>query len=119
MRVLFIVPWLAAPTRSGQGEASAPKHTSATRWLTSTLPAPTAAGGRAATMVPAGATIETGRMAPPLAGIVGSGGGEGPAVGGDGGSGGEGKGEAPRADRHRLDGVDVAGPLGVGAGEVE
>ena len=33
----------------------APRHTSATRWLTSTLPAPTAAGGRAATTVPAGA----------------------------------------------------------------
>ena len=67
-----MVPWPAAVTRSGQAWASAPKQTSATRWLTSTLPAPTAAGGRAATRVPPGATIDTGRMAPPLAGIVGS-----------------------------------------------
>ena len=42
---LFIVPWPAAPTRSGTACASAPRHTSATRWLTSTLPAPTATGG--------------------------------------------------------------------------
>src|SRR5919201_4923788 len=67
-----MVPWPAAATRSGQAWARAPKQTSATRWLTSTLPAPTAAGGRAATTVPAGATIDTGRIAPPLAGIVGS-----------------------------------------------
>ena len=42
---LFIVPWLAAPTRRARACASAPRHTSATRWLTSTLPAPTATGG--------------------------------------------------------------------------
>src|SRR3954453_5198130 len=72
MSVLFIVPWLAAPTRRGQAAASAPRHTSATRELTSTLPAPTAAGGRAATIDPAGGITVPGRMAPPLAGIVGS-----------------------------------------------
>ena len=42
------------------------------RWLISTLPAPTAAGGSAATNVPDGATTSTGRIAPPLEGIVGS-----------------------------------------------
>ncbi|MBV6510264.1 MAG: hypothetical protein JJLCMIEE_03395 [Acidimicrobiales bacterium] len=42
------------------------------RWLTSTLPAPTAAGGSAATIVPRGAMTVTGRSAPPLAGIVAS-----------------------------------------------
>src|SRR5215217_9307712 len=72
MRVLFIVPWLAAATLRGQLAARAPKQTSATRWLTSTLPAPTATGGRAATIDPAGAMTRTGRMAPPLAGMVGS-----------------------------------------------
>ncbi len=36
------------------------------------MPAPTAAGGRAATTVPGGAITTTGRIAPPLAGIVGS-----------------------------------------------
>ena len=50
MSTLFIVPCDAAPTRSGAACASAPRHTSATRWLTSTLPAPTATGGRAATI---------------------------------------------------------------------
>ena len=69
---LFIVPWLAAPTRSGCACASAARHTSATRWLTSTLPAPTATGGTAATTVPGGAITCTGRIVPPLAGSVGS-----------------------------------------------
>src|SRR5918992_2135517 len=72
MSRLFIVPWPAAGTRAAPGSASAARHTSATRWLTSTLPAPTAAGGRAATTVPGGATTRTGRSAPPLAGMVGS-----------------------------------------------
>ena len=44
MSRLFIVPCDAAATRSGAAWASAPRQTSATRWLTSTLPAPTAAG---------------------------------------------------------------------------
>ena len=69
---LFIVPCDAAPSRPGSAWASAPKQTSATRWLTSTLPAPTAAGGRAFTIVPGGAITVTGRSAPPLAGSVGS-----------------------------------------------
>ena len=72
MSRLFIVPWLAAPTRPGSAWASAPRQTSATRWLISTLPAPTAAGAAAATSEPTGATTSTGRSAPPLAGIVGS-----------------------------------------------
>ena len=67
-----MVPWLAAPMRSGTTWARAPKQTSATRWDTSTLPAPTAAGGRASTTVPGRATTCTGRRAPPLAGRVGS-----------------------------------------------
>ena len=62
------MPCDAAPTRSGTAWASAPRHTSATRWLTSTLPAPTAAGAPAATSEPAGARISTGRRAPALAG---------------------------------------------------
>src|SRR5215210_7309706 len=72
MRRLFIVPWDAAPTRSGTAYASASRHTSAIRWLTSTLPAPTATGGVAATIEPHGAITRNGRNAPPLAGIVGS-----------------------------------------------
>src|SRR6266511_3861325 len=72
MSRLFIVPWPAAGTRGRHGSARAPRHTSATRWLTSTLPAPTAAGGNAATKDPGGATTVTGRIAPPLAGMVGS-----------------------------------------------
>ncbi len=72
MTTLFIVPWEAAPTRSGTSWARAPRHTSATRWLTSTLPAPTATGGAAATIEPRGATTVTGTRAPPLAGMVGS-----------------------------------------------
>ena len=102
---LFIVPCDAAPTPSGSTWASAPRQTSATRWLTSTLPAPTAAGGRrvhdrarrARSRAPAGAT-------PPLAGMVGSSAAQR---------------EHDRADRHRLDGVHVAAALRVGAGEVE
>src|SRR5205807_7918269 len=43
----------------------------------------------------------------------------GAAVGRDGGIGGGAQGEGHGADRHRLDGVDVAGALGVAAGEVE
>src|SRR5688500_10375791 len=69
---LFIVPCPAAGTRPGNACASAPRHTSAIRCETSTLPAPTAAGGRAFTIVPAGAITRTGRIAPPLAGNVGS-----------------------------------------------
>ena len=105
MSTLFIVPWPAAPTRSGTACASAPRHTSATRWLTSTLPAPTATGGRAATIVPGGATTRTGRSAPPLAGMVGS-------IT-------ERSANATARHGHRLDRVDVAGALRVGAGEVE
>src|SRR6187455_1932389 len=67
-----MVPCDAAPTLPGAAWASAPRHTSATRWLTSTLPAPTAAGNSAATIVPDGAITVTGRIAPPFAGIVGS-----------------------------------------------
>ena len=70
--MLFIVPADAAPTRSGATWASAPKHTSAIRWLTSTLPAPTATGGSAATSEFRGVTIRTGRIVPPLAGMDGS-----------------------------------------------
>src|SRR3954452_17192583 len=69
---LFMVPWLAAPTRSGTAWASAPRQTSATRCEISTLPAPTATGGEAATIVPRSVMTEMGRRAPPLAGIVGS-----------------------------------------------
>ena len=69
---MFIVPCDAAPTRSGTAAASARRHTSAIRWLTSTLPAPTAAGKRAATSVPTGAITSTGRIAPALAGSPGS-----------------------------------------------
>src|SRR5947209_17181722 len=72
MRTLFIVPCDAAPTRAGTANANARRHTSAMRWLTSTLPAPTATGNVAATMEPGGATTRKGRNAPPLAGIVGS-----------------------------------------------
>ncbi len=102
---LFIVPWLAAPTRSGATCASAPRHTSATRWLTSTLPAPTATGGTAATTVPA---RRDHAHRPQRA-----------AVGGERGIGDGADRERDRAHRHRLDRVDVAGPLRVGAGEVE
>ena len=102
---LFIVPCEAAPRRSGTAPARAARHTSATRWLTSTLPAPTAAGGRAATTVPAGATTSTARRPPPLAGTVGSRA--------------QRSGEDRGADGDRLHRVDVAPPLRVGAGEVE
>ena len=94
-RRLFIVPCDAAPTRSGATCARAPRQTSATRWLTSTLPAPTAAGGAAATTEPGGATTRTGRSAPPLAGMVGS-------VA-------DRRAKATARHGHRLDGVDVAG----------
>ena len=99
------MPWLAAPTRSGTTCASAPRHTSATRWLTSTLPAPTATGGTAATTVPAGAITRTGRMRAAVRRDrrVGDGADR----------------ERDRAHGHRLDRVHVARPLRVGAGEVE
>ena len=97
MSTLFIVPWPAAPTRSGTAWARAPRQTSATRWLTSTLPAPTAAGGRAATIVPGGATT----VHRP----------HGAAVGRDGRVGGRPQGEGDGAHGHRLDRVDVARPL--------
>src|SRR5437879_5309506 len=48
MSTLFIVPWLAAATRSGTACANAPKIASQIRCEPSTFPAPTAAGGRAA-----------------------------------------------------------------------
>src|SRR4051812_21776900 len=104
MRPLFIAPCDAAPTRSGTAPPSARRHTSAMRWDTSTLPAPTATGGTAATIEPRGAITCSGRSAPPLAGIVGS--------------------DAPQDERHardghRFDGIDVASALRVGAGEVE
>src|SRR5438270_11922682 len=67
-----IVPCDAAPTRSGAACASAPRQTSATRWLTPTVPAPPAPGARAATIEPGGATTRTGRNVPPLAGRSGS-----------------------------------------------
>src|SRR5207248_5020928 len=60
------------PTRSGAAFASAPRHTSATRWLTSTLPAPTATGIRADTIEPGGVITRTGRNTPPFAGRSGS-----------------------------------------------
>ncbi len=77
--------------------ASAPRQTSATRWLTSTLPAPTAAGGRALTIVPARrdhrAPAAARRRWPAASGRA-------PARSAN----------ADRADRHRLDRVDVARP---------
>ena len=102
---LFIVPCDAAPTRSGTASASARRHTSAMRWLTSTLPAPTAAGKRAATNVPSGAITETGRIVPALAGSVGS--RRAP------------QGERHAGDGHRLHRVHVAGRLRIRPGEVE
>ncbi len=99
------MPCDAAPRVPGMASESAPRHTSATRWLTSTFPAPTAAGGRAATIVPAGAMTSTGRNAPPLAGIVGSVATR--------------RRERDRRDSDRLDRVHVAGALWVGAREVE
>src|SRR3954453_20478945 len=69
---LFIVPCDAAPTRPGTAWASAPRHTSAPRCDTSTLPAPTAAGNDAATTDPSSVNTVTGRMAPPFDGNVGS-----------------------------------------------
>ena len=102
---MFIVPWLAAPTLSGAACASAPRQTSATRWLTSTFPAPTATGGTAATIVPGGRD----HLDRP----------QGAAIGRDGRVGRRPNREGDRADGHRLDGVDVAGTLRVGAGEVE
>ena len=65
-------PAMPRPPASGAASASAPRHTSATRWLTSTLPAPTATGGCAATIDPGRVITCTGRSAPPFAGIVGS-----------------------------------------------
>ena len=72
MSMLFIVPAEAAPTLSGATWANAPKHTSAMRWLTSTLPAPTATGGSAANSELGSVIIRTGRIVPPLAGMDGS-----------------------------------------------
>ena len=75
------------------------------RWLTSTLPAPTAAGGRALTSVPPGPTTCTGRSEPPLAGMRRI----------DRGA----QREGDRRHGDRGDRVDVAARLRIGAGEVE
>ncbi len=64
-----MVPLLAAGTRSGSARASAPSTVSTMRCEVSTLPAATAAGGRAFTTVPGGATISSGRNAPSFTGI--------------------------------------------------
>ena len=91
--------------RPGTACASAPRHTSATRWLTSTLPAPTAAGG-AAFDERAGRRDHGDRA-------------QRAAVGRERRIGRRPHRERDRADGHRLDRVDVARPLGIGAGEVE
>ena len=64
-----MVPLLAAGTRPGSARANAPSTTSTMRCEVSTLPAATAAGGRAFTTVPAGAVTSSGRNAPALIGI--------------------------------------------------
>src|SRR6266849_6415081 len=64
-----MVPQLAAGMRSGAACARAPKITSVMRWDVSTLPAAIAAGGRALTMLPSGATIRIGREMPEVNGI--------------------------------------------------
>jgi hypothetical protein len=100
---LFIVPCDAAHT-GGQRLSQGAGHTSAARWLTSTLPAPTATGSVALTIVPGGAITVTGRSAPPLLGMVGSS---------------TDRKANATADGHRFDRVDVAVPLRRGAREVE
>ena len=62
---LFIVPWPSA-------WPNARSTRSATRELVSTLPATTAAGGRASSSVPGSVITFTGRCAPALAGMSGS-----------------------------------------------
>ena len=63
---LFIVPWLAAGSRSGSACASAPSTTSVMRCDASTLPPATADGRTALTIVPAGAITSTTRPMPAL-----------------------------------------------------
>ena len=90
------------PERPGPAR---PRQTSATRWLTSTLPAPTAAGATALTSEPSG-RHDVHRT-------------QHPAVGRERRIGGGAHGEGHRADGDRLDRVDVAGALRCRAGEVE
>ena len=65
---LVFVPLLAAGTRPGSARASAPSATSTTRCEVSTLPAPTAAGGRGFTTLPSGAISSSTRKSPSLTG---------------------------------------------------
>ena len=102
---LFIVPWTRRRPDPGAACASAPRHTSATRWLTSTLPAPTATGSRAATTEPGGCEHPD---RPQHA-----------AVRGDVGIDDRSQREHDRAHRHGLDRVHDPGALRVGAREVE
>ena len=67
---LFIVPWPWAG--AGVAPASASITRSATRLEVSTLPAATAAGGRAFSRHPSGAITSTGRKAPAEGGASGS-----------------------------------------------
>ena len=67
---LFIVPCPCAGT--GLNAAIASITRSATRLEVSTLPAVTAAGGRAFSSEPSGALISTGRQAPAEGGASGS-----------------------------------------------
>ena len=67
---LFIVPWPWAGT--GSAPASAAKSASTMRLEVSTLPPATAAGERAFTRQPGGATTRTGAKAPAEAGMSGS-----------------------------------------------
>ena len=67
---LFIVPWPWAGT--GTARPSADMTTSTIRLDVSVFPPTTAAGGRAFTRHPSGATTSTGTNAPPDAGMSGS-----------------------------------------------
>jgi hypothetical protein len=64
--MLFIVPLDAAGTLPGMALASAPSRTSVIRWEVSTFPPATAAGGRALTTLPSGATSRMGLNRPEL-----------------------------------------------------
>ena len=68
----FIVPWLAAGTRSGANCAQTLSTVSATRCVVSVLPAQTAAGGRDARNEPSGRRSSTLRKVPALTGTSGS-----------------------------------------------
>ncbi len=63
-----MVPALAAGMRSGSARASAPSAVSTIRCEVSTFPALTAAGMRAFTTVPAGATTSRRRKSPSFTG---------------------------------------------------